>query len=105
MKDLSRTDTWKDLQKFGDKGLQRLHTIAYRNQYDDRNRKSLAILLILEVAVAGYQDVKLTGGPPEQIPIGNSRPPGLPHRSYLVTRQFLTKVAWQGFVKQDAHLR
>ena len=105
VKDLPRADTCQDLQEFGSKGLQGFDAIAHGDQYDDRDRKVRAILLILEVAVAGYQHVELTGGAPEKVSIGKSRPPGLPNRSYLVPRQVLTEVAWQGFVKQDAHLR
>ena len=105
MKDLSRADTCQQLQEFGNERPQRLDAVALGDQYDDRDRKGLAILLILEVAVAGYQYVKPTGGTLEQVSVGKSRPPGFPHRLYLVTRRVPTEAAWQGLVKQDAHLR
>jgi len=103
--DLSSTDMRQELQEFGNERTQRIDAVAHGDQYDDRNRESGAILLIFQVPVARYHYIEMFGSAPQKLAIAEPCPPGLAHCLNFVTYELSAEVAWQGFVKQDAHLR
>ena len=89
MNDFTRFDARNRVDQRREQGTVVLHPVPFDVNYNDAERQLLQIVLVLEAAVDGDQNVALTMSLSKQLGVGQRPPFGFRHGNNLMTGECL----------------
>jgi hypothetical protein len=84
--------------------LERLKSVAVRNQHDDRNGQGEEVLLVLEVLVGRQEHVELLGGAAQEDAVLEAGASLIADRRRGVPCQEWAERSRQRLIEEDAHV-